>query len=192
MNILQRTTPLVAVALLLIGCGGDDETVWPPGEFHIDAVSKGWRPPMVDADAVTALRKQAASEGRALVVDCWATWCGSCVAMFPHLHQAVKERGEDVLLVSLSFDEGEDLSKQAAGFLNEHKAMENAYRAAEGSDAKDAVAKALSPNWDGGALPAVFVYAPDGGIALEFTQTRGQVQDWVDEITAAVDRALSE
>ncbi|MFK7787996.1 MAG: TlpA family protein disulfide reductase [Phycisphaeraceae bacterium] len=148
--------------------------------------------PVVDAAAITDLRKQAASDGKVLVVDCWATWCGSCVAMFPHLHKAMKERGDDVLLVSLTFDEGEDLAKQAAAFLNKQKATDNAYIAAEGSDAKDAIAKALSDTWDGGALPAVFVYKPDGTTAYEMLETRGKVQEWVDRIAAAVDQAMSE
>ena len=146
--------------------------------------------PEVNAATLKALRRQAAVQDKVLVIDCWATWCSSCVAMFPHLHQAMKERGDDVILISLTFDEGEALIEKAPQFLTEQNAWNNAYRAAEGSDAKDAIAKALSANWDGGVLPAVFVYKPDGAMAYEMLETRGEVQDWVDEIAQAVDQAL--
>ncbi|MGB0769098.1 MAG: TlpA family protein disulfide reductase, partial [Phycisphaeraceae bacterium] len=180
---------LLACVVLLVGCGDEKAE---QAEDAADA--DGWILEVIDADKVTDLRANAAAQGKVLVLDCWATWCGSCVAMFPHLHEAIKERGEGVTLVSLSFDEGDALAKEAAAFLIEQDAWAEgtAYRAAEGSDAKDAVAAALSPNWDGGALPAVFVYKPNGSIALEFTETRGDVKDWVAEITAAVDASLTE
>ena len=146
--------------------------------------------PVVDAEAITTLRKEAVDAGKVLVIDCWATWCGSCVAMFPHLHKAMKERGDSVMLVSLTFDEGEDLTQKAAEFLTRQDAWEGALQAAEGSDAKNAIAAALSENWDGGVLPAVFVYKPDGTLSYEMLETRGEVPDWVNGIAAAVDAAL--
>lgn len=181
MKRIQAALTVLLAALLLTGCG--EEAV---KNVEIDAVSKGWRPPLRDAEAITALRQEAAEAGKVLVIDCWATWCPPCVALFPQLHQALKER-DDVMLVSLSFDEGEDLLLDAAEFLAKHKALDNAYQAAEGADAKALIAQALSPNWDGGALPAIFVYAPDGTLAYEMLQTRGGVQDWVSQITDAVD-----
>lgn len=146
--------------------------------------------PVAGEDTIETLRKSAASQGKVLVIDCWATWCGSCVVMFPHLHKAMKERGDGVMLVSLTFDEGEELTKKAGEFLTKQDAWEGALQAAEGSDAKDAIAAVLSDTWDGGVLPAVFVYNPDGTTAYELLETRGEVQDWVDGIAAAVDAAL--
>jgi|GEM_PF-2047186 len=146
--------------------------------------------PVAYFDAITALRKETAEANKVLIIDCWATWCGSCVAMFPHLHKAMKERGDGVLLVSLSFDEGENSILEAGEFLTKHNAWDNALRAASGFDAKDAIGKALSDNWDGGVLPAVFVYKPDGTTAYELLETRGEVADWVEGITKAVDAVL--
>jgi thiol-disulfide isomerase/thioredoxin len=188
----RRLLLLLCCIAVLHGCAEDEPTDADPSVERVETVetAEAWSVPMIDAAGLTELRQHTAEEGKVLVVDCWATWCGSCVLMFPHLHQAIKERGEGVVLVSLSFDEGGDLPEKAASFLEKQKATENAYRAAEGSDAKDAVADALSDSWDGGVLPAVFVYAPDGGVALEFTETRGDVEDWVAEIAAAVDASL--
>lgn len=148
--------------------------------------------PVVNAGTIKALRKQAALQKKVLVVDCWATWCPSCVAMFPHLHKAMKERGDEVTLISLTFDEASEDIEQAKAFLTKHDAWENAYQATPGSDEKGAIAKALSDNWDGGALPAIFIYKPDGTTAHEMLETRGDLQDWVNEITSAVDEAKSE
>jgi len=199
---------LLLAAALLLGCDdATEQTTGPehtgndplegvadasPEDLRIDAVSKGWRPPTIDADGITELREQTASQGKVLVIDCWATWCSSCVAMFPHLHEAMKERGDDVVLASLSFDEGDAAIRKAAQFLSDQKAMDHAYVAAPGSDATAAISDALSDDWGGTILPAVFVYKPDGTIAYEMLETRGEVDDWVAEITAAVDSALQD
>ncbi|MEM6260116.1 MAG: thioredoxin domain-containing protein [Planctomycetota bacterium] len=175
---------LLSAALLQPGCD-EEEAVETDPEPTMEIT-------VLDAEGITKLREQVVADGKVLVIDCWATWCGSCVEMFPHLHKAIKERGAGVVLASLSYDEGEASVVKAGAFLTEQGAWDNAYIATEGSDARDAIAKALSPNWDGGALPAVFVYAPDGSVALEFTETRGDVQDWVKKITSAVDASLSE
>ena len=180
---LHLVVLLLTASLLLPGCQDEpqDQPTVPETPYI----------PELNAQGIADLRERASATGKVLVIDCWATWCGSCVEMFPHLHNAMKDRGDRVLLASLSFDEGgEDMLHKVANFLDKQDAWKEAYRAAEGSDAKDAIAKALSPNWDGGALPAVFVYRPDGSVALEFTETRGEVQDWVDQITSAVDESL--
>ena len=171
--------------LLLAGCGEGKQA---------DVVTGPEVPwiEVADAEKITALRQEAAEAGKVLVIDCWATWCGSCVAMFPGLHKAIKERGDGVMLVSLTFDEGDKALFEAEKFLAKHDATQNAYAAAAGSDATDDIAKALSDNWGGTILPAVFVYGPDGATAYELLETRGDVQDWVDAIVGAVDGALPE
>ena len=176
---------LACFALLLTGCGEAKQADVATGP-EVRSI------PVADAEAITLLRKEAADAGKVLVIDCWATWCPSCVVMFPHLHKAIKERGDGVLLVSLTFDEGEAATQQAGEFLTRQDAWDNAYRAAEGSDATAAIAQALSDDWGGNILPAVFVYRPDGTTAYELLETRGEVQDWVDGIAGAVDSALQD
>lgn len=192
--------PLLACCLL-VGCDEGKpatpaEDVQPAtfgsGDPLADKAAEARKIEVIDASGLSNLRALAASQDKVLVIDCWATWCGSCVQMFPVLHQAMKERGDEVMLISLSYDEGDDTIRQAAKFLTRQRAWANAYLAKPGSDAKDEIAKTLSDEWDSGALPAVFVYGTDGKPVYEMTETRGEVGDWVAAIAKAVDGALAE
>lgn len=142
---------------------------------------------VIDAEGLTALRTRAAAENRVLVIDCWATWCASCLQMFPKLHDAMAEYGNDVQLVSLCFDEGDDYIQRAERYLTSQDAWKDAYLAAEGDEAKTAIAKAIGINWDGGALPAVFVFGPgDLRPRFQLVETEGEPDNWVKQIDTVV------
>ncbi len=64
--------------------------------------------------------------GKVVLVDYWATWCMSCVELFPHtveLHRELSEQGLVVISVSLDAPEAESavlafLKKRGATFEN--------------------------------------------------------------------------
>ena len=63
-----------------------------------------------------------AARGKVVLIDCWATWCGPCVASFPKLvekHQ--KYVGKGLAVISMSMDKTADAPKVIA-FLKQHKA----------------------------------------------------------------------
>lgn len=206
-----RDLTLLSAALLFTGCG-DESTKQTP-----DAASGDTTPTQAEADeqatheqeaepteqkfevldaaGIKALREQAADRDQVLVIDVWATWCPSCVAMFPKLHAAMKERGDKVKLVSLCYDEnspnGPDFVAKAKEFITAHHAWDGAYLAASG-EAKDELPAAMGGSWDDGVLPAVFVYGPDGALVHEMLATEGDVDQWVAGIGSAVDQAASE
>lgn len=74
------------------------------------------------------------AKGKVVLIDCWATWCGPCVASFPKLvekHQ--KYAGKGLSVISLSTDTPADggkviafLKKQNATFLNLHMPLDAA------------------------------------------------------------------
>jgi len=145
-----------------------------------------WSVPMIDTEGLRELKQEAAEADRVLVLDFWATWCGSCVQMFPRLHEALADR-DGVRLVSMCHDEGDDYIDKAEAFLVKRHAWDSAYLVDPA--AKESMPGVLSEQWDGVTLPAVFVIGKDGELRYEMLQTRGEVDAWVDGILAAVDEA---
>lgn len=66
--------------------------------------------------------------GKVHIVECWATWCGPCLAMIPHmndLHNKFKDRG----LVVIGVNVGNDTEEKATDFVT-RKGDKMAYRVA--------------------------------------------------------------
>jgi thiol-disulfide isomerase/thioredoxin len=81
---------------------------------------------LVRADAAALNELIGTYKGRVVLVDYWATWCGPCVANFPHtVELAKKHKDEGLATIAVSFDLFEDepkvrdfLAKQGADFDN--------------------------------------------------------------------------
>tara|TARA_R110002073_G_scaffold118918_5_gene259315 strand:- start:263508 stop:264566 length:1059 start_codon:yes stop_codon:yes gene_type:complete len=54
----------------------------------------------VKGDSVTGF-----DEGQVYVVEFWATWCGPCIAAFPHLSTLQEEHGENVTFIGVNVSE---------------------------------------------------------------------------------------
>jgi thiol-disulfide isomerase/thioredoxin len=102
--------------------------------------------------------------GRAVLVDYWATWCESCMELFPHtvaLHRDLASRG--LAVISVSFDDPEEepdvlkfLSAQGAEFEN--------LRADSGASSRSAAAFGI----ENGAIPFVQLYDRAGKLRKTF------------------------
>jgi len=110
-------------------------------------------------------RIAANKKAKLTLVDAWATWCGPCKENFPHvveMHQ--KYAGKGLAVISLSLDD-RDKPKQvdeAREFLKEKKAVfTNFLLNEEFGDGFDK----LNVN----AIPAVFLFGPDGKEVKRFT-----------------------
>jgi thiol-disulfide isomerase/thioredoxin len=116
------------------------------------------------------------------IVDAWATNCGPCKENFPHLVEMHRKYGKKGLaVISLSLDDPTDKKAvvEAETFLREKKAVftnvlldENF---GEGFEKLDI-----------GAIPAVFVFAPDGKEVKRFTMDDPNNQFTYDEVEKAI------
>ncbi len=99
------------------------------------------------------------------VVDAWATTCAPCKENFPHLVEMRRRYGSEGLnVVSLSLDDVEDAKALAAAekFLREKRAeFANVVLKEEYGAGYDKL--------DISAIPAVFLFGPDGEEVKRFT-----------------------
>ena len=125
--------------------------------------------PVAGAEELVALIEETSARDRVLVIDFWATWCVPCVAMFPDLHAGLKERGEAVRPVSVTFD-GPSLEGKAVAFLKQHGAMTDAYRVPPDGEAQSRIVDELGREWRDVVVPAILVFDRDGELAGEFLE----------------------
>lgn len=214
---------MLAAALSLVGCEDPaDVNVPPPVTEKADAKSRLDNPPptkpdsadpatpikptvkhtpppadwsiqMIDAEGLAKLRQETAADGKVLIIDYWATWCGSCRAMFPKLHAAMAERGDKVRLISISIDQDskpeDNYIDRAQTYVIDQHAWQDAYVAMPGKESRGAIALATNADWAGVAVPAVFVYGLNGEQAYEMTTPSGTPDQWVAKIAESVDQA---
>jgi thiol-disulfide isomerase/thioredoxin len=122
------------------------------------------------------------------IVDAWSTTCGPCKENFPHVVQMHHKYGKKGLaVVSLSLDDPADKKAvaEAEKFLKSKKAvftnvlLDEAFP--EGFEKLDI-----------GAIPAVFVFGPDGKEVKRFTMDDPNNQFTYDEVEKAVAAMLGE
>ncbi|AMV37040.1 TlpA family protein disulfide reductase [Planctomyces sp. SH-PL62] len=104
-------------------------------------------------------------DARYTLVDAWATTCGPCKENFPHLvemHRKFAPQGLAVVSLSLDDSEDEKAVAEAEKFLREKQAtFTNVLLKENFGDGFDKL--------DIGAIPAVFLYGPDGKEIKRFT-----------------------
>jgi thiol-disulfide isomerase/thioredoxin len=179
------------VTVILAGCGSprpaDDPQAEPPPA-----------PPAIEirlVDHQSLIDEIARHRGRVVVLDCWSTSCPPCVAEFPGLVRLAARHGETVRCLSLCFDydgigAAEELIPPVRSFLEKVGATEvvNMFSIEE--------ADRLSAALDLTSVPAVFVYRPDGSLAVRFDDEMAAGEFGrpftYDDVEAAVGKLLAE
>jgi thiol-disulfide isomerase/thioredoxin len=110
----------VVFSVILFGCTADA----PPSAAQTTKATSDVK--LIRADAAALNELIGSHKGQVVLVDFWATWCGPCVANFPHtVELAKKHKAEGLATIAVSFDLFEEepkvrefLAKQGADFDN--------------------------------------------------------------------------
>jgi thiol-disulfide isomerase/thioredoxin len=163
MNATVRSAFLALLGIATVGLVGfkatlgDEKAPKATAEAEVKLVPVKWK----------GYLEQVAShkDAKLIVVDAWATWCVPCMKNFPHLvemHEKYADKG--LVAISLSLDDADKPKSVAAAtkFLKEKKAVfTNLIMEERMDDSFDKL--------NIGAIPAVFVYTPDGKELKRFT-----------------------
>lgn len=181
---LQRYAAVAAVALAgLFVLAGHEST-----PAKADDASTG----SVKLERLTwpELQKRLASNKQAkwTLVDAWATTCGPCMENFPHLIEMHKKYGpKGLAVISLSLDDPTDDKAVAVAekFLKEKKAtFTNVLLNENFGDGFDKL--------DINAIPAVFLFGPDGKEVKRFTMDDPNNQFTYEEVEHEVASRLGD
>ncbi len=100
------------------------------------------------------------------VVEFWATWCGPCVAAFPHLSELQAEHGDNVRFIGVNVWEGVDdlaerIEKIESFVANQGDRMSYTVAVEDGTAMADTWMKPAGQN----GIPAAFIVDGTGHIA---------------------------
>ena len=99
MKKIWQMSGLVVLSLLLLACGGNDEsTAGTNGGSGSDLTIAS----LGDADLDAYLK---ANEGKPTLMIFWATWCPSCKKALPEMEALAMSRGDQANIVAVSLDE---------------------------------------------------------------------------------------
>ena len=156
------------ISFLLVSCGGDAaasgessaENVMPAMSSADSGEVEPSGPELIPVDGPGVLEAVGKSQGRAVLVNIWATWCTPCVKKFPKVMALREEFGDDgldVLFVSADFDDQMDKAREFLG----SQGVDFATFVKVGKDQE--FIEAFESEWTG-ALPVMFLYDADGNL----------------------------
>ncbi|UCH66291.1 MAG: TlpA family protein disulfide reductase [Ignavibacterium sp.] len=98
-------------------------------------------------------------DGKALLINIWATWCVPCREEFPDLIKLSDHYEDGLDVVGITIDYPDELESKIYPFLNKFQINFTNYISGEKNAEK--LINFLNTDWKG-ALPASFVYDTDG------------------------------
>jgi thiol-disulfide isomerase/thioredoxin len=98
-------------------------------------------------------------DGKALLINIWATWCIPCREEFPDLIKLTDQYEGKIDVVGISIDYPDELESKVYPFLNKFQINFTNYISSE-KDAEKFI-NFLNIKWNG-ALPASFIYDTEG------------------------------
>lgn len=160
----NRFGPAALSAMVIVGCGGGTKGASDPttaageggsGGSEGGRAEIGKPAPDLSIQALNGKGKisLAALQGKVVIVDFWATWCGPCKESFPKLEALSKKLGDRVEIIGISVDD------EVGGVADFAKA--NGATFAIGWDERHAIAG----RWGTfNTMPTTFVVDPTGKV----------------------------
>ncbi len=142
-------------------------------------------------------------KGKVVVVDFWATWCGPCIAAFPHMREMqARYQGKDVVLLGVT---------SLQGFVIDHKAADPKARKKDASTPEAELAmmtpwikemevtwpivvtkqNCFNPDFAVGGIPHMALIDPDGKVYLNnLSPWDKDLEDKIDALLAKFNRPV--
>src|SRR5688572_26768689 len=130
----------------------------PPAESKLQTAVKPGVTQIDDAKLQRLLKPN----GKPLLVNFWATWCGPCREEFPDLVKIDNEYRGRIDFITISLDFPEEIDAVVPQFLSEMKAEMPTYLLVSADE--NAVISSIAKDWTG-ALPSTILYNENGEMA---------------------------
>jgi thiol-disulfide isomerase/thioredoxin len=122
-------------------------------------------------------------QGKPVMIDFWATWCGPCRVEIPHLMQLQKKFQKDGLIVlGLNLEDPVDDQKLVAEFIRD---MSMNYQTVF---VTQAVYQVFNPNAQGYRIPQTYVFDREGNLVKGLVGYNNRIGKEV--LDAAVQKAI--
>lgn len=136
-----------------------------PAEAATAALTIGSKAPELQiAQWVRGTPVSGFEKGRVYVVEFWATWCGPCIAAFPHLAELQAKHADKMTVIGVNIwenKEGQERIDLVNEFVAKHTEMAYTVALEEGTAMADNWMKAAGRN----GIPSAFIVNGDGQIA---------------------------
>jgi thiol-disulfide isomerase/thioredoxin len=155
----------------------------PPGEPTLTQLKeKDFTVKTLDGDSISL--NSILGEGKPVLFDFWATWCGPCRVEIPHLKELHNKYGKDGLIVIGMNLESPDKDKQAVKDFVKQFGMEYQTVFAPG-----AIYRFLSGGAPASRIPCTLVFGADGSLVRRMVGYNPRISK--DMLNRAVEKAIA-